>query len=103
MLHWTVLTRLWIRIPTTNIVCAPFDQPQLPVLNFTTLTLQNIRCLIRYLFLHAACAKVAHYSGVGGYIEKILRGIEEMDVLADDGGSNALYHALLCHVDTLGI
>jgi len=41
----------------------------------------------RYLALHAACARVAHYSGVGDYIEKILSDIEEMDVLADDGSS----------------
>ena len=44
----------------------------------------------RYLALHAACARVAHYSGVGDYIEKILSDIEEMDVLADDGSSGSV-------------
>jgi len=57
----------------------------------------------RYLALHAACARVAHYSGVGDYIEMILSDIEEMDVLADDGNSEALYHALLGDASTLTI
>ena len=57
----------------------------------------------RYLALHAACAKVAQYSGVGEYIEKILRDIEEIEILAGDGSSDALYHALLRHVDSLEI
>jgi len=57
----------------------------------------------RYLALHAACARVAHYSGVGDYIEKILSDIEEMDVLAGDGSSEALYHALLGDAATLTV
>ncbi|KAF8199018.1 hypothetical protein BJ912DRAFT_845340 [Pholiota molesta] len=53
----------------------------------------------RYLALHAACARVAHLSGAGGYMERVLREIEEMGVLASDGGSDALYHALVRRQD----
>jgi hypothetical protein len=41
----------------------------------------------RYLKLHAACAKVAHLSGAGEYIETIFRDMESMRVLAKDGSS----------------
>ncbi|KAF8889169.1 hypothetical protein CPB84DRAFT_1733076 [Gymnopilus junonius] len=53
----------------------------------------------RYLRLHAACARVAHLSGAGEYIEKALRDIEDIGVLANDGGSDALYHALVRQQD----
>ncbi|KDQ52299.1 hypothetical protein JAAARDRAFT_198467 [Jaapia argillacea MUCL 33604] len=39
------------------------------------------------LRLHAACAKVAHLSGAGQIVDAILRDIEELEVLAYDGGS----------------
>lgn len=49
----------------------------------------------RYLKVHAACAKIAHLSGAGEYILKLERDMEEMDVLAEDGGSmNVLEYAL---------
>ncbi|THH07530.1 hypothetical protein EW146_g9291 [Bondarzewia mesenterica] len=50
----------------------------------------------RYLRLHAACAKVAHLSGAGEYIDTVFRDIEEMPVLANNGASaDALSYALL--------
>lgn len=45
-----------------------------------------------YLAIHAACAKVAHFSGAGEYIRKILRHMEDTRVLAEDGGSAELLH-----------
>ncbi|KAF8964874.1 hypothetical protein BDZ97DRAFT_1904240 [Flammula alnicola] len=53
----------------------------------------------RYLALHAACARVAHLSGAGEYIDRILRDIERVGVLASHGNSDALYHVLVCRVD----
>ncbi|KAI0312630.1 hypothetical protein OF83DRAFT_1145133, partial [Amylostereum chailletii] len=48
------------------------------------------------LALHAACAKVAHLSGAGEHVDRIFRDIEEIGVLAEDGGSaEVLYQALL--------
>ncbi|KAF9036025.1 hypothetical protein BDZ89DRAFT_1011474 [Hymenopellis radicata] len=48
------------------------------------------------LELHAVCCKVAHFSGAGQYIEKIWRDVEDLGVLAEDGGSaTALSSALL--------
>ena len=47
------------------------------------------------LKLHAACAKVAHLSGAGEYIDNLDRDADDMDVLATDGSSSAvLTHAL---------
>ncbi|KAJ3509951.1 hypothetical protein NLJ89_g4944 [Agrocybe chaxingu] len=48
----------------------------------------------RYLATHAACARVAHMSGAAEDIHKVLRDIEETDVLPSDGPSDVLYHAL---------
>ncbi|KAF8167096.1 hypothetical protein B0H34DRAFT_812323 [Crassisporium funariophilum] len=53
----------------------------------------------RYLALHAACAQIAHLSGVGEYIDRVLREIETIGVLASNGGSDVLYHALVRHSD----
>jgi len=48
------------------------------------------------LALHSACAKVAHLSGAGEYIDKVDRDTDDLDVLATDGSSSAvLTHALL--------
>ena len=48
-----------------------------------------------YLNIHAACARIAHLSGAGEYIDKIMRDIEDTPVLAKDGGSaNLLEFAL---------
>ncbi|GBE87980.1 hypothetical protein SCP_1202060 [Sparassis crispa] len=50
----------------------------------------------RLLSLHATCAKVAHLSGAGEYIDAILRDMEELKLLASDGGSaHVLQDALL--------
>lgn len=71
-----------------------------PILTFTTPDASRYPVPDpRYLAIHAACAKVVHYSGAGDYIEKILCDIEEMGVLANNGCSDALYHALLRHAD----
>lgn len=50
----------------------------------------------KLLALHAACAKVAHLSGAGEYIDKIDRDVEDLGVLSYDGASSSvLDHALL--------
>ena len=57
-----------------------------------------------YLRVHAACCRVHHRSGAGRYIKKILREVEELQVLEEDGSSadvlafclqrlSAVYHA----------
>ena len=43
-----------------------------------------------YLHIHAMCAKVAHLSGASEYIERVLRDLEEICVLAEDGASSHL-------------
>ena len=40
-----------------------------------------------YLKIHAACGRVAHLSGAGEYIEKILEDLEDIRVLSKDGPS----------------
>lgn len=42
----------------------------------------------RYLGLHYACCKVAHLSGAGEYIDNILRNLQGVTVLAEDGSSS---------------
>lgn len=49
----------------------------------------------RYLALHAACAKVVHFSGAALVIDQILRDVEEMQVLSGDGSSGELLVHLL--------
>ena len=50
----------------------------------------------KLLALHAACAKVAHFSGASEYINKFDCDGDDMDVLGTDGSSSAiLTHALL--------
>ena len=44
----------------------------------------------RYLALHAACARVAHLSGAGEYIDAFHRDMETTLVLAKDGSSAKL-------------
>ncbi|KAF8575615.1 hypothetical protein K439DRAFT_1369508 [Ramaria rubella] len=41
----------------------------------------------RYLALHAACAKVAHLSGAGEYVESVYRDMDSAEVLANNGSS----------------
>ena len=48
-----------------------------------------------YLRLHAAAARVAHLSGAGEYINKILRDMEKTRVLSNDGSSALLLTAAL--------
>jgi hypothetical protein len=48
------------------------------------------------LALHAACAKVAHLSGAGAYIDEFDREMEDINVLAGDGRSaDVLSHAIM--------
>ena len=50
----------------------------------------------KLIALHAACSKVAHLSGAGAYIDKLDRDVDDLDVLACDGGSSdVLTHAVL--------
>ena len=49
----------------------------------------------RYLEIHAACCKVAHMSGAAEYLDRVMRDMEELPVLAEDGRSaGVLAHAL---------
>jgi len=51
----------------------------------------------RYLRIHAACAKVAHLSGAGEYVDAVFRDMESIRVLATNGSSaEALGYALTC-------
>ncbi|KAF9061998.1 hypothetical protein BDP27DRAFT_1484480 [Rhodocollybia butyracea] len=57
----------------------------------------------KLLALHATCAKVAHLSGAGEYVDRVQRDFDRLDVLAEDGGSSdvlfhALYHSASIHV-----
>ncbi|KAF8576968.1 hypothetical protein K439DRAFT_1365874, partial [Ramaria rubella] len=49
----------------------------------------------RYLALHAACAKVAHHSGAGEYIETVYRDMDSAEVLASNGSSADVLEAAL--------
>lgn len=50
---------------------------------------------LRYLKVHATCAKVANLSGAAEYIDKVMRDLEDIQVLAADGSSaDVLNHAL---------
>ncbi|KAK0472331.1 hypothetical protein IW261DRAFT_1405221 [Armillaria novae-zelandiae] len=49
----------------------------------------------RYFQLHDACARIAHLSGAGDIVEQLLRDMEDMKVLAEDGGSNQLLSLVL--------
>lgn len=47
------------------------------------------------LALHGPCAKVAHLSGAGEYIDRVQIDFDRLEVLAEDGGSSdVLFHAL---------
>jgi len=48
-----------------------------------------------YLDLHAACCRVAHLSGAGECIDKILRDMEDIQVLSQDGASAEILHYAL--------
>ncbi|KZT06607.1 uncharacterized protein LAESUDRAFT_725698 [Laetiporus sulphureus 93-53] len=50
----------------------------------------------KYLRIHAACCRVAHLSGAAEYLDRVLRDMEELPVLAENGASaDVLAHALL--------
>ncbi|KAJ3501682.1 hypothetical protein NLJ89_g9227 [Agrocybe chaxingu] len=53
----------------------------------------------RYLAVHTACARSAHFSGAAEYIRRILYRMEETDVLPTDGSSDVLYTALIRRLD----
>lgn len=49
----------------------------------------------KLLALHATCAKVAHLSGAGRYVDRVQKDSQRLQVLAEDGGSSdVLLHAL---------
>jgi hypothetical protein len=51
----------------------------------------------RYLRVHAACAKVAHLSGAGECIDRIIRDLEDTQVLAANGSSAEVLNYALTH------
>lgn len=49
----------------------------------------------QYPFIHAACCRIAHLSGAAEYLYDIFQGMEDLPVLAEDGGSaDVLVYAL---------
>ncbi|GBE87626.1 hypothetical protein SCP_1103030 [Sparassis crispa] len=67
-----------------------------PVVQLTTTDVDLHLPDARLLRLLATCAKVSRLSGAGEYIDAILRDMEELKVLASDGGSaHVLLDALL--------
>ena len=44
----------------------------------------------RYFQLNDVCARIAHLSGAGEVVEQLFRDMEDVKVLAEDGGSNHL-------------
>ena len=54
----------------------------------------------RYLALHAACAKIAHLSGAGAYIDAFDRDMETTQVLAKDGSSAMFLAEAMSHIRT---
>ncbi|KAI0246005.1 hypothetical protein BJV78DRAFT_1286866 [Lactifluus subvellereus] len=53
---------------------------------------------VRYLRLHAACARVAHKSGAATYIDALARDITSLTVLAEDGSSAGVLAAALSRI-----
>jgi hypothetical protein len=51
----------------------------------------------RYLRVHATCAKVAHLSGAGECIDKTLKDLDRIPVLAADGSSAEVLSYALMH------
>ncbi|KAJ8588954.1 hypothetical protein M405DRAFT_792280 [Rhizopogon salebrosus TDB-379] len=51
----------------------------------------------RYLRVHAACARVAHLSGAGECIDRVIRDLQYTDVLATDGSSAEMLDFALMH------
>ncbi|KDQ09219.1 hypothetical protein BOTBODRAFT_138059, partial [Botryobasidium botryosum FD-172 SS1] len=49
----------------------------------------------RYLALHAACARAAHFLGAGAHIGHVLHNLEKARVLAQDGSSADALNAAL--------
>ncbi|KAH9918691.1 hypothetical protein B0H21DRAFT_238900 [Amylocystis lapponica] len=52
-----------------------------------------------YLALHATCARVAHLSGAGRYVDRILRDVECIPVLANDGSSAEVLNYALARIN----
>ncbi|CAE6522998.1 unnamed protein product [Rhizoctonia solani] len=48
----------------------------------------------RFIAIHAACAKTIWSSGTFRYLDRIVQDWEELPVLAEDGSSHVLFHAL---------
>ena len=48
-----------------------------------------------YLEIHAACCRVAHLSGPGEYIDKLLEDLENTRILSEDGSSTHLLSFVL--------
>ncbi len=44
----------------------------------------------RYFQLHDAYAQISHLSGAGEVVEQLFRDVEDLKILAEDGGSSGL-------------
>ena len=82
-----------------NAVASPFLSGIPPFVTFTFTNAALPLPSSHYLRLQALCARVAHLSGAGQYIETVSRELEEICVLVNDGTSaldsaDALRHVL---------
>ena len=79
-------------VPNTYKVCAALpnylDERWKSIVTFTTSDPVKLPVPSpSYLELHAACCRVANLSGAGKYIDKVLRDMEDIQVLSQDGTS----------------
>jgi len=94
------LTRVFQDTPNTYRLCATYPYYIKPswktTVTFTTPDPEKLPLPSpEYLGLHAACCRVANLSGAGEHIDRILREMEDIQVLSQDGTSaEVLQYAL---------
>lgn len=86
--------------PNQYDLCSDDDLVLKPIPGPKTFTLQSSHPDLalpdpRYLALHCACAKMAHFSGAVEVVDDIIKELEETQVLASDGASADLLHSAL--------
>ncbi|KAH9026393.1 hypothetical protein EDB85DRAFT_1851218, partial [Lactarius pseudohatsudake] len=69
--HWFDQLKMWFEA----VITLTSEDPRLPLPNPD------------YLEIHAACCRVAHLSGAGEYMDKVLEDLEDTHVLSEDGSS----------------
>ncbi|KAH9175942.1 hypothetical protein EDB89DRAFT_1847074 [Lactarius sanguifluus] len=69
--HWFDQLKMWFEA----VITLTSEDPRLPLPNPD------------YLEIHAACCRVAHLSGAGEYMDKVLEDLEDTRVLSEDGST----------------